>query len=230
VTRLLIVPAALAGVLFPAVSARAASAAGRATVDELLVRSVRYLLFGLAPVVALLIALAAPLLGAWLGPAYAVRSAPAFAILAGGVLLNGLAFVPSAYLFGHGRPDVPAKFHLLELPLYLLAAWLLIGRLGVTGAALAWTLRVAVDAALLYGATWRIAGVSPWRLLGARAGRGALAVVLLLGSATAVAVLSARAAATGIALTATVTAAFGIAVWLFVLDDAEKLELRRALL
>jgi hypothetical protein len=89
---------------------------------------------------------------------------------------------------------------------------------------------VAVDAALLYGATWRIAGVSPWRLLGARAGRGALAVVLLLGSATAVAVLSARAAATGIALTATVTAAFGIAVWLFVLDDAEKLELRRALL
>ncbi len=160
VMRLLVIPAALAGALFPAVSAADGHIATRADGMRLAVTSLRYLVMGLIPIVLLLIVLAQPLLRLWLGADYAAHGTAAFAILAGGVLINGLAHVPSAYLYGRDRPDLPAKFHLVELPLYVLGAWLLIRAYGITGAALAWTLRVSVDAVLLGVAMWRVGGPS----------------------------------------------------------------------
>ena len=154
--RLLIVPGALAGVLFPAVSAAYGTGAPGAIAERLALTSLRYITAILAPVVMLLIVFAGPVLRLWLGPEYAVQGAPAFAILAAGVFINSLAFVPSAYLYGRGRPDLPAKFHMGELVLYVLAGWLLIRNFGITGAALAWTLRVTVDTALLGIAMWRV--------------------------------------------------------------------------
>ena len=156
VMRLLIVPGALAGVLFPAVSAAYGTGAPGAIAERLALTSLRYITAILAPVVMLLIVFAGPVLRLWLGPEYAVQGAPAFAILAAGVFINSLAFVPSAYLYGRGRPDLPAKFHMGELVLYVLAGWLLIRNFGITGAALAWTLRVTVDTALLGIAMWRV--------------------------------------------------------------------------
>jgi len=157
VTRLLIVPAALAGALFPAVSAADNAEAGQRG-ERLAATSLRYLLFTLAPVALVLVLLAEPIVRLWLGADYASRGAGAFAILAVGVLVNGLAHVPSAYLFGCGRPDLPAKFHLIELPLYALAGWFLIRAYGITGAALAWTSRVTVDALLLFAAMRHVTG------------------------------------------------------------------------
>lgn len=158
VMRLLIVPGALAGALFPAISATdvEGAAAKGASAERLALTSLRYLAAILAPIALLLIVLAHPLLRIWLGPEYAAQGGGAFAILAAGVFINGLAFVPTAYLYGRGRPDVPAKFHVGELLLYGLAGWLLIRNFGITGAALAWTLRVTVDAALLGIAMWRV--------------------------------------------------------------------------
>jgi Na+-driven multidrug efflux pump len=89
---------------------------------------------------------------------------------AAGVLVNALAHVLNVYLLGQGRPDLPAKFHLLELPLYVALAWLLVARFGVTGAALAWTIRVSFDALLLAVAVWRVAGLSPRELFRDRGG------------------------------------------------------------
>jgi len=154
VTRLLIVPASLAGALFPLVSARAAGVApGRAS-EQLVGRALWYLLPVLALPAALVAILSRPLLTLWLGSAYAANGAAALTILAAGVVVNGLAHLPSAYLLARGRPDLPAMFHLLELPVYVGAAWLLIEAHGIAGAALAWTLRVTLDAALLGAAMW----------------------------------------------------------------------------
>src|SRR5437773_539690 len=228
VTRLLILPAALAGALFPALSAtgRRLAALGGASHEQFLGRPLRFLLLTLAPLVVLLIVCAGPLLTLWLGPAYAARSTTAFSILAVGVLVNGLAFIPYAYLLGRGRPDLPAKFHLLELPLYVLAGWQLIRALGVVGAALAWALRVIADAALLATAVWRLTRVSPVRLLGARGARAAGAVAALAAAGAACVVLAPGALARilcagggGVAVAA--------AAWRFVLDDAERAGLRR---
>ena len=46
--------------------------------------------------------------------------------------------------------EAKAKLGLLELVIHLPVAWVLISRFGVTGAALAWTIRVTLDAALLF--------------------------------------------------------------------------------
>jgi hypothetical protein len=48
-----------------------------------------------------------------------------------------------------GRPDVTAKVHLLEMPVYLGAVWWLARAHGIAGVALAWSARLAVDAVLL---------------------------------------------------------------------------------
>ena len=73
-----------------------------------------------------------------------------------GVLLNGLAQIPFALVQGRGRPDLTAKLHLAEAPFYLLAVWWLIQHFGIEGAAIAWTLRVAVDTAVLFAMSRRM--------------------------------------------------------------------------
>ncbi|PYP29151.1 MAG: hypothetical protein DMD49_13515 [Gemmatimonadetes bacterium] len=115
VNRLLILPASLSTALFPAVSG--AGAGQQAHAQQLLGRSVRYLLLAMAAPVVLVIAFPRELLTVWLGATFAAHGADAVRILAAGILVNGLAHLPYVYLLGQGRPDVPAKFHLLELPL-----------------------------------------------------------------------------------------------------------------
>jgi O-antigen/teichoic acid export membrane protein len=190
---------------------------------------VRYLLLLLAVPIMLLIGLSSPLVSAWLGPSFASRSAPAFAILAAGVLVNALAHLPSVYLLGQGRPDLPAKFHLLELPLYVGAAWVLIARFGVTGAALAWTLRVSLDAVLLAAAVWRVAGLSPRKLFGERVGRAVVAVGALAAVALAVGTSHALGVAARFGLLAGAAVAFAAYVWAFVLDAGERAGMHRGL-
>ena len=213
----------MAGALFPALSA-----SGGGSTEQLLGRPLRFLLLILAPIVTALVVGAGPLLSVWLGREYAARSTTAFVILAIGVLINGLAHLPYAYLLGRGRPDLPAKFHLLELPLYAAAAWLLIRQAGVNGAAIAWTSRVTVDAVLLVAAVWRLSGVSPRRLLGDRGGRAVAAVLSLAVVGAASYALGAQ-AVVRYALVFGSLAGFCVAVWLFVLNETERAGLRAVL-
>jgi len=48
-----------------------------------------------------------------------------------------------------GRPDITAKIHMLELPFYLTYLFFLINAYGVTGAAIAWLIRVSVSCLVL---------------------------------------------------------------------------------
>jgi len=228
VTRLLIMPASLAAALFPALSAtdgrtRDADAGG------LLAGSVRYLLLGLAVPIVLLVTFPHELLQVWLGPAFAARSAGVVQILSAGVLANGLAHLPYVYLLGKGRPDVVARFHLLELPLYAAGAWWLVGALGITGAAMAWTLRVTLDAALLFAATWRIGRVSPRVLLDKGGGRALVAVAVLVLVGIGVGSLHGLVLEVRVALAAGAAAVYAVYVWRVVLADAERAGLRRSL-
>jgi len=170
ISRLLILPASLAGGLFPVVSI-SMSDDRRVETQRLLRRSVRLLWVLLGVPVVLVVLFSRPLLAVWLGPAYAAQGASSLAILAVGMLIIGLAHVPGTFLYGQSRPDLPAKFSLIELPIYVgLATWC-VRTYGVTGAALAWTLRVTLDATLLFGAAQR-AGRFPLRsLLGLGASR-----------------------------------------------------------
>jgi O-antigen/teichoic acid export membrane protein len=162
VTKLLIVPAAAAQVLFPALAG--ALAADPARAQRLFGRGLRALALALLPPTLLIVALAPQILHAWLGPSFAGESATVMRLLAVGVFLNGLAQVPFAVIQGAGRADLTGRLHLVELPLYLALLLALLRWGGLAGAALAWTVRAAADAVALVVLAERVSGVG-WRRL-----------------------------------------------------------------
>jgi O-antigen/teichoic acid export membrane protein len=95
------------------------------------------------------------ILDLWVGPRYAEQSTVVFRILLIGLFVSSVAQIPAAALPAFGRPDLPAKFHLAELPVMLLLNLLLIPLVGITGVAITWTVRVVLDAALLFGGVAR---------------------------------------------------------------------------
>jgi O-antigen/teichoic acid export membrane protein len=152
-TKLLIVPGALVGVLFPAFST--AMASDRLRGAMLYRRAVKYVGLFLFPLSFILIVFGQNLLQLWLGHEFAVHSTRVLQILSIGVFANGLAFIPFALIQGTGRADITGKLHLLELPFYLATVWVLTKHFGIEGTAIAWTLRMIADVILLFWAAGR---------------------------------------------------------------------------
>lgn len=143
-----IIPSSLQLALFPRF-AMASREEGRC-----IVRRFTLLLSALmSPIVIIAILSLKPFLAVWIGGSLSDMATPVGQILFLGVWINTLAFIPYAYLQGIGRPDIVAKFHLLELFPYGIVLWLLIDFLGIRGVAWAWTFRVMADALLLYYAS-----------------------------------------------------------------------------
>ncbi len=92
------------------------------------------------------------------GQEFAKNSASVLQWLAVGVFINSLAQVFTTLVQGSGRPDLSAKLHVLELPTYLVGLWLAIHYYGILGAAIAWTVRVSVDGAMLLWISRRFLG------------------------------------------------------------------------
>lgn len=164
VTRAWMLAGAAIGVLFPALSTLLAADPGLAR------NSYRQALAGvfalvLAPL-AVLSLLAPEILRLWLDADFAVHGSDVLRILAAGVLINCLAQVSQAVVHAGGRTDWTAKLHLTELAPYLLLLWWLASLWGIAGIAVAWTLRVALDAMAMTLLANRILPESGNRLLG----------------------------------------------------------------
>jgi len=179
VTRLRTVTGALMGVLFPAFST--ALIADRARAFALYVTGIRHLLLALTLPVLMLVVFAEEGLRLWLGSAFAEQSERVVQWLALGQLIHAVAAVPYALLQAAGRPDVTARLHLVELPFYLAAIWVLVSFWGIAGAAAAWTLRATADAALLLYLGGRLVGYDGARLRPVLL--SAVAIVVLVAAA-----------------------------------------------
>ena len=153
VTKLWLIPGALVSVLFPAFSTSFVQDYNRTGI--LFRQGVKYLFLGLFPFTLIIVTLAHEGLDIWLGPDFVENSTRVLQWLAVGVFINSLAHIPFALVQGVGRPDLTAKLHLSELPIYLFAVWWLIGAYGIEGAAIAWVGRVAVDALILFAMATR---------------------------------------------------------------------------
>ena len=122
--------------------------------SRLLALAIRAVVVLVLPAVLLMAVFAHPLLAMWLNADFAGPATPVLQLLLIGILLNSAAHVPYALLQAHGRSDLTAKLHLLELPVFTVLLVVGVHWFGITGAALAWTLRVALDTALLYFTAW----------------------------------------------------------------------------
>jgi O-antigen/teichoic acid export membrane protein len=147
IMKLTVVPDALLGVLFPALAAALASA--NANARTLYETTSRVLTAVLLPITCIVVVLSREALSLWIDDVFAERSVRVLQVLAIGVLVNALARVPFTVIHSSGRPDLTAKLHLIELPIYLGVATMLIIKFGILGAAIAWGLRAAADLLLL---------------------------------------------------------------------------------
>ena len=147
VTRSQIFAGALTRTLFPRMSS-----VGPDEARHLASRALVSLAYGYGIICAPAIILTPVFFKYWIGADFATVAAPVAEILFFGAWINGLAFVPYGLLQSQGRPDVTGKFHIAEVLPFIGILWGLTSAYGITGAALAWSLRCAADAACLFWA------------------------------------------------------------------------------
>lgn len=219
-TRLRVVPSSMMNALYPAFSERGLEGQ-EAQLQRLYDRSVRYLLVVLLPGILFLVVLGPDALTLWMGRSFAIQSAGVLQILALGVLANGIAYIPYNVLQAVGRPDLTGKFHLLELIPYIVLCFVLIQRWGIEGAALASTIRFAIDAALLFWAVRRYRSCS-LRNFWSSAFRGAVPLSFVFAVVLLMVRISVSSPRLRVSVGGLCIIAFFAAAYVFVLDRRER--------
>ena len=220
VRKLFVFPESLLATLYPAFSTLDAGGASR-RLQEVYARSLKSILLVVGSAVALIVVFAPQILAVWLGGDFPAKSSAVLRIAAVGALVNGLAFVPYNALHALGRPDLTARFHLFELPCYLAGLWALAGRMGITGVALAWALRAAFDALLVFAASYIL---RPDSLRGyAEAGfhKGVVGITVFAALLGLISLVSAR-LGPQLVLAGMLSALFALALWRWILDDTDR--------
>ncbi|HLW59016.1 MAG TPA: flippase [bacterium] len=218
-SRLLIFPAALSTTLFPAFSAL--SALGRGDLVRLYIRSLKYIVLGLGPMAFVGVLFGRDLLRAWLGNDFAVKGGLVFQILSFGMLLNALSQIPANLLDSIGRPDMRAKVFLSYVLVYAGLLWFLISRFGIVGAALAWTLRGALECLLFLATAAKLLRIGPATFAGDGLLRGVIVYSGFALAASASRFLSGQGVVQG-GMTLLCLLLFALCGWKYALDDRER--------
>lgn len=155
VSRLSVVPESMTAILFPLFASRFST--GKAPDPNALALAMKGVLIVVAPIAIVLCVFHRPLLELWLGAEFAERSGVVLLILGVGYLWNSLARVPLALVQAAGHARYSAMVHLSELPLFVLALYIVTPRWGIEGAAAVSAGRMAVDYVLMHARAMRVA-------------------------------------------------------------------------
>jgi len=213
VSRFLVIPLAIAGVLFPAFAVSMGQDQNRTGV--LLSRGVKYTFLAIFPLILITVTLAPEILRFWLGAAFAENSGSVLRWLAVGILMNAVTVIPFALLQGIGRPDITGKLLLVDLAIYSGCAWMLIARFNIEGAAIAWTGRAILEAVVFLAFSYHFLPKGMLRLK--QIGLGTALATLGLYASTVPNGLALK----GVCLVAELVA-FAAATWLWTLAPEER--------
>lgn len=145
ILRLGIIPAAVGRAIFPRLSNIRDMDEFRRNVNKSLV-----LMFLIClPVLIVGLFFSGFVLKIWFGESYAVNSSTILNTLLVGFFFNALAMIPFSAIQALGKSKITALLHCAELIPYLIILYFMVGKYGLLGAALAWSIRVIVDALLL---------------------------------------------------------------------------------
>ncbi len=211
--KLLIVPASLSGVLFPAFSSTLRENAGRAI--QMFERGAKCVFLVLFPSALIAATLAPEILTMWLGPQFAGHAASVLRWLVVGVFVNGLAYLPFTLIQAADRPDLTGKLHIAELPFYFILLFWLLPTYGIVGAAFVWSLRTTVEAIVLFAMAWRVLPAASTSLIKICIETGAAVAIIGVG------VLVHGIAEKAIFLTI-ILGPFAWAGWFWILDAGER--------
>ena len=157
VIRLMVFPAALAGVLFPIFSSSFFS--NPDITKKIFLRGVKFIFLTIYPFILLIITFSYEGIELWLGKEFAVKSSLILQLLAIGILMNSISLIPNNFFQGIGKPKIPTIINLIEFPLYILMMWFSIKISGIKGAALTFMLMAAIDALAMYIVAYRMFAV-----------------------------------------------------------------------
>jgi len=226
VWRLQIVPGSVGNALFPAFSSFSVQDPQR--LERLYACSLKTMLLLMVPAAMLLAVFAREALRLWVGTEFAVHSSETLQVLALGFVLNALSQMPANLLDAAGRPDLRAKVFLIYVLPYLAALWFCVHRFGILGAAIAWTVRGAVELLLFLLVVSRRLRIPLFALAEngmkkAAAACGGLAAILLFLSTTVAAGFRVE-----VLVAVTAVVAFVAVTWRFVLDGTDRQSLLAA--
>lgn len=145
VLRVWILPVAVAQTLLPAIASSFATLPKQTA--GLLRRGALAIMVLVFPASLLLAGGAREILWLWLGADFAAGGMRVLQILGVGIFFSCVAFAPASLIDAIGRPDVTARFALVQALLFLPLSALLLLWQGIEGAAVAWALRAATDCA-----------------------------------------------------------------------------------
>ena len=149
VIRLLFIPIALSGALFPRMTHLFSQSSTEAS-QLLYKRAIR----GLGLVMGLIIMVlglgAFPAIKIWLGLEFALRAYPLTIVLLIGLFFNSLALIPYTAIQARGGVKTTGLIHVVELILYIPALYWAVMQWGLLGAAVLWSLRTGLDLLLLH--------------------------------------------------------------------------------
>ncbi len=145
VQRISILPRAIAMALFPRMAEASAERAGYLAKRSMLVVNLI-----VTPVIIAAIFLIRPFLTLWIGKDIADQAGPIAIVLLLGYWANAFGIIPYSRLQAAGRPHVVTLVLLAQLPFYVGAMYWVITSFGLIGAAIVFSVRTAVDFALLH--------------------------------------------------------------------------------
>jgi O-antigen/teichoic acid export membrane protein len=146
---LAIVPQSLSRAMIPAFG-RYLAVNDSTSLNTFFARAIRGNILWLAPAVLAGWIICRPFLSLWAGAEYGRESwAPALILLVG-CAVDAVSLLPARLLVASGKTKNLALLYSTQVPVFLLAAFLMAHRYGAVGVALAWTMRSLVNSALLF--------------------------------------------------------------------------------
>lgn len=217
-SRLGIISGSLVMTLFPAFSALGIT--HREKLQQIYVRSIKYLLLSIGPIVLILMIFAEDILQLWLGADFAQQSTLVFRILLIGILVSLLAPISYGLFQGLGRPDIISKTYIVCIPLNIGLVWSLVQAMGITGAALSFALRALAETVIFFIIASRLIHL-PYSSLKDNGLRRSFGVFLALGMLLwGASIIDMFAVKIGVIATATILCI--IVTWRYVLDEIDK--------
>lgn len=143
IARLLLVPMAVARVLFPRLSAKHNDAESQAVIAYKVLS-----LFNIAAAI-LIYVFAEEILHAWVGASYTGDAVIVLRVLVVGFVFNSMAQIPYTRIQAAGHSKLTAVIHLSEVVPYLILLYFLTQNFSLVGAAAAWSIRVSIDYLIL---------------------------------------------------------------------------------
>jgi len=147
-SRIWEVPANITSAAYPAFSA-AHGNGEKDRIVQLYIKISKFIMIGTAYIAIIIILFAEEILTYWINEHFAAEGATTLRILGVGVLISSSAWTALTVANGVGRPDIPAKVHLMMAPLNVILCLILIPQYGINGAAMAWLLQHMLDIFLM---------------------------------------------------------------------------------